>query len=51
MKLSNSVARPNSRGSPPRPKQIAHKIDDLPVPFGPTTIFNLSERKKRVAEK
>lgn len=32
--------RPNERGLPPRPKQIAHTMLDLPVPFGPTIKFN-----------
>ena len=37
-----SSARPRRGGCPPRPKQMAQRIVDLPVPFGPTTTLSLS---------
>ena len=35
-----SSERPSSFGLPPRHKQIAHTMLDLPVPFGPITTFS-----------
>lgn len=40
MKSDSCVALPVKWGLPARPKQIAHMIEDLPLPFKPTIRFN-----------
>ena len=41
IKRRASSARPRRGGWPPRPRQMAQRMVDLPVPLGPTTTFSL----------
>jgi hypothetical protein len=41
MNVRASSARPRRGGCPPRPRHMAHRIVDFPVPFGPMTMLRL----------
>jgi hypothetical protein len=41
MKSAMLAARPSTLGLPVIPRQMAHTIVDLPVPFGPMMTFKL----------
>lgn len=41
MNVRASSARPRRGGWPPKPRHMAHRIVDLPVPLGPMTTLSL----------